>query len=174
MTRDETVAILRAIAASFPTFKPMDMTETVNVWHAMLEDQDGKLILAALKTYIRTNVTGFAPSIGQLMEIAMKLTSPDELTGQQAWALVVKAMRNSSYNAVDEFNKLPNAVQKAVGSPSKLSSMATNDGYNESVESSNFLRAYQQVRERENEIKKTSPDVLALMEKSVKRLEGNK
>ena len=42
--------------------------------------------------------------------------------------------------------------------------MATDESFNEQVASSNFMRAYRTVVNRENEIKKLSPDVMDLIE----------
>ncbi len=164
MTREETVTIIRAIKASYPTFKPDDLSETVNVWHMMLEDQDYRAVTMALKSYIRTNNSGFAPSIGQLMEYINNMTAPEQPTGTQAWGLVIKAIRNSGYNSLEEFAKLPETVQKAVGSPEQLRSMALSENFNESVESSNFMRSYQVILNREKELQKLSPDVLGIVQ----------
>lgn len=162
MTREETVTIIRAIKASYPTFKPDDLTETINVWYMMLEDQDYHVITMALKNYIRTNNSGFAPSIGQLMDHAHDISTPQELTGTEAWSLVMKAVRNSAYNSLKEFAKLPETVQKAVGSPEELASMAVDENFNEMVASSNFQRAYKVVCDRQKGIQKMPQEVQAL------------
>lgn len=164
MTREETKTIIRVLMAAYPNFKPESLTETVQIWHMMLEDVDYKLISLAVKSYIRTNNSGFAPSIGELTEQVNKITSPEEMTETKAWGLVMKAIRNSGYNSEEEFNKLPERIQKAVGSPKQLWSMATDESFNEQVASSNFMRAYRTVVTRENEIKKLSPDVMDLIE----------
>lgn len=164
MTREETVTIIRIIKDSYPTFKPDNITETVDVWHMMLEDQDGKVILMALKNYIRTNNSGFAPSIGQLMDYAQKITTPDELTGLEAWGLVMRAIRNSGYNYLKEFAKLPETVQKAVGTPEQLWNMAIDTNFNEAVEKSQFIKSYQIILTREKERGKMSADVLKLLD----------
>lgn len=164
MTRDETVTIIRAIKASYPTFKPDNISETVDVWHMMLDDQDYRAVSMALKSYIRSNNSGFAPSIGQLMEYVNNISTPDEMTGMQAWAMVRKAIRNSSYNSLSEFAKLPETIQKALGSPDQLRSMAIDENFNENVASSNFMRSYAVIVNREKELRKMSPDVLQLIE----------
>lgn len=164
MTKEETKNILRVLTAAYPNFKPENIVETVHIWHLLLEDMDYKLISMAVKSYIRANSSGFAPSIGELMEYANRLTSPEEMTETTAWGLVMKAIRNSGYNSEEEFNKLPERIQKVVGSPKQLWSMAIDENFNEQVASSNFMRAYRTVVNRENEMKKMSPDVMKLIE----------
>lgn len=69
MTREETVKIIRIMVDSYPNYKPNDISETVDVWQMMLEEYSYQQISQALKEYILTEKTGFAPSIGQLANL---------------------------------------------------------------------------------------------------------
>ena len=152
MTRDETVNIIRVMVDSYPNYKPNNLSETVDVWHTMLSDYDYSLVSMALKSYILSDTSGFAPAIGQLVAKMRSITQPQELNEMEAWSLVSKAIRNSIYNAADEYAKLPPIVQKAVGLPSQLMQWAIDDNYNESVVSSNFMRCYRIELAREKEL----------------------
>ena len=152
MTRDETVNIIRVMVDSYPNYKPNNLSETVDVWHTMLSDYDYSLVSMALKSYILSDTSGFAPAIGQIVAKMHAITQPQELNEMEAWSLVSKAIRNSIYNAADEYAKLPPIVQKAVGLPSQLMQWAIDDSYNESVVSSNFMRCYRIELAREKEM----------------------
>lgn len=152
MTRDETVNIIRIMVDSYPNYKPNNLSETVDVWHTMLSDYDYNLVSVALKSYILSDTSGFAPAIGQIVAKMHAITHPQELNEMEAWSLVSKAIRNSIYNAADEYAKLPPIVQKAVGLPSQLMQWAIDDSYNESVVSSNFMRCYRIELAREKEV----------------------
>ena len=152
MTRDETVNIIRIMVDSYPNYKPNNLSETVDVWHTMLSDYDYNLVSVALKSYILSDTSGFAPAIGQIVAKMHAITQPQKLNEMEAWALVSKAIRNSIYNAADEYAKLPPIVQKAVGLPSQLMQWAIDDSYNESVVSSNFMRCYRIELAREKEM----------------------
>ena len=152
MTRDETVNIIRVMVDSYPNYKPNNLSETVDVWHTMLSDYDYNLVSMALKSYILSDTSGFAPAIGQIVAKIHSITQPQELNEMEAWSLVSKAIRNSIYNAADEYAKLPPIVQKAVGLPSQLMQWAIDDSYNESVVSSNFMRCYRIELAREKEL----------------------
>ena len=152
MTRDETVNIIRVMVDSYPNYKPNNLSETVDVWHTMLSDYDYNLVSVALKSYILSGTSGFAPAIGQIVAKMHAITHPQELNEMEAWSLVSKAIRNSIYNAADEYAKLPPIVQKAVGLPSQLMQWAIDDSYNESVVSSNFMRCYRVELAREKEM----------------------
>lgn len=152
---------------SYPNYKPNDISETVDVWNVMLSDYDYNLVAMALKAYILSDTSGFAPSIGQLVGKIQSITQPQELSEMEAWALVSKAIRNSVYNSVEEFAKLPPLVQKAVGTPDNLKNWAMSDYSSiETVIQSNFIRTYRVVTNRQSEINRMSDDIKALIEKT--------
>lgn len=164
MTREETVKIIRIMVDSYPNYKPNDISETVDVWNMMLSDYDYNLVAMALKTYILSDTSGFAPAIGQLVAKIQTLTKPQELSEMEAWSLVSKAIRNSGYNSVEEFAKLPLLVQKAVGLPDQLRIWALDEDYNEQVVSSNFMRCYRNELARHEELSKMPSDAKALID----------
>lgn len=165
MTRDETIKLLMVIQSAYPNFKPPDKTVAVDTWYTMLRDMDYNVVQMGLRAYITSDTSGFAPSIGQLINTIYLTQNPQELNEMEAWALVSKALRNGYYGAAEEFNKLPPLVQKAVGSPDNLRNWSQTDTNSiENVVQSNFMRSYRLVVNRENEIKKMPADVRTLIE----------
>ena len=165
MTREETVKIIRIMVDSYPNYKPNNISETVDVWQMMLSDYDYKLVAMALKAYILSDTSGFAPSIGQLVGKIQTLTKPQELNEMEAWSLVCDALKNCGYNYVEEYEKLPPLVQKAVGLPSQLREWSLTENLNKEVIGSNFMRCYRIEVERQNEISKMPQNVRELLEK---------
>ena len=152
---------------SYPNYKPNNISEAVDVWHMMLSDYDYNLVAMALKAYILSDTSGFAPSIGQLVAKIQTISQPQELDGMTAWGLVSKALRNGTYGAVEEFNKLPPLVRQAVGMPDNLKNWATSDYQTiETVIQSNFLRTYETVVKRANEINRMPDNIKTLIEKT--------
>lgn len=168
MTREETVKIIRIMVDSYPNYKPNNISETVDVWQMMLSEYSYEQISVALKAYILSDTIGFAPSIGQLVAKIQTITQPQELSEMEAWSLVSKAIRNSSYNSVEEFAKLPPLVQKAIGLPDQLRTWAIDENYNEQVVSSNFMRCYRTELARNEELSKMPSDVKDLIENASK------
>lgn len=164
MTREETVKIIRIMVDSYPNYKPNDISETVDVWQMMLEEYSYQEVSVALKAYILSDDSGFAPSIGKLVSKIHTMTTPQELNEMEAWSLVYKAICNSTYNSVEEFSKLPPLVQKAVGLPENLREWAMTENLNHEVVSSNFMRAYKVVLAREKEISKMPSEVIQLIQ----------
>lgn len=154
MTREEMVKIIRIMVDSYPNYKPNEISETVDVWQMMLEEYSYQQVSLALKSYILSDNSGFAPSIGQLVDKMQIIQQPQELNEMEAWSLVSKAIRNSGYNSVEEFAKLPPIVQKAVGLPSQLRTWGLDENYNEEVVSSNFIKCYRAELAREWEFQK--------------------
>lgn len=167
MDREETKKIIRIMCASYPNYKPSDISETIDVWASMLSDYSYEHIAVALKSYIATDTSGFSPSIGQLIQKANSLVKKDgELNEIEAWTLVSKAIRNGYYGAEKEFEKLPPIVQKAVGSPAQLRMWATTDSKSiETVVASNFIKAYKTEVKRAEEYARLPEDVKAIMQK---------
>lgn len=123
----------------------------------------------ALKTYVHSDTSGFAPSIGQLINKLHEVQTPQELNEMEAWFLVSRALRNGYYGAVEEFNKLPPLVQKAVGSPDNLRNWALTDSKSiENVVQSNFMRSYRTVVNRAKEYQRMPKDIKALIESTNK------
>lgn len=169
MTRDETIKLLMVIQSAYPNFKPPDKTVAVDTWYTMLRDMDYNVVQMGLRAYITSDTSGFAPSIGQLINTIYTIQNPQELNEMEAWVLVSKALRNGYYGAADEFYKLPPLVQKAVGAPDNLRNWSqTNMESIENVIQSNFMRSYRTVMKREEEIKKMPVDVQVLIENTNK------
>lgn len=149
----------------YPNYKPNNLSETVDVWNMMLEEYSYSQISMALKTYVHSDTSGFAPSIGQLINKLHEVQSPQELNEMEAWMLVSRALRNGTYGAIEEFNKLPPLVQKAVGSPDNLRNWAQTDSESiENVVQSNFMRTYRTVVNRAKEYQKMPKDIQVLIE----------
>ena len=144
---------------SYPNYKPNNISETVDVWHMMLSDYDYNIVAMALKAYILSDTSGFAPSIGQLVAKIQTLTKPKELSEMEAWSLVKKAIRNSAYDYVEEFHKLPHIIQKCIGSAYQLKCWALDEDFNEQVASSNFARSYRTMVARQEEFLKMPQEI---------------
>ena len=166
MTREETVKIIRIMVDSYPNYKPNDLSETVDVWQMMLEEYSYQEVSIALKAYILSDDSGFAPSIGKLVSKIHTMTAPQELNEMEAWSLVYKAICNGTYNSVSEFEKLPPLVQKAVGLPDSLREWAMTENLNLEVVMSNFQRAYKAELKRHEELQKMPQNVRQLIEKA--------
>ena len=163
MTRDETINILMSVQAAYPNFRVPDKTIAVNTWHSLLEEYTYEQVNSAVKRYIQTNKSGFAPSIGQIIDQICVMYSNNDANEIAAWGVVLKALRNSTYHSEEEFNKLPLVIQKAVSSPGQLREWATMenlDGTGLNVIQSNFMRTYRLEIEREKELRRTNPMAL--------------
>ena len=151
----------------YPNYKPNNLSETVDVWQMMLDEYSYNQVSIALKAYVTSDTSGFAPSVGEIAAKIQLVSQPQELDGMTAWGLVSKALRNGTYGAVEEFNKLPPLVRQAVGMPDNLKNWATSDYQTiETVIQSNFLRTYETIVKRANEINRMPDNIKSLIEKT--------
>lgn len=84
--------------------------------------------------------------------INAELSNKEELTADEAWELVEKAIWNSpNHHAAAEFNKLPPLVRKAVGRPEQLRdwNLVFRRGTLRNEVESNFREAFRSVTEPE-------------------------
>ena len=164
VTRDETIELLMIVQAAFPNYKPPDKTVAVNTWFLMLSDYPYQQVQMALKAYIATDTSGFAPSIGQIIDKMQMINSHAEQNEMEAWSLVSKALRNGNYKSKEEFDKLPDLVKEAVGSPENIHNWAQSDIKSiESVIQSNFIKSYRLVVNRQKEIQKLPKEIKAMI-----------
>ena len=146
MNAEETKMLIRTMMTAWPNYRPEHLEDTVVLWANLLEPYPYPAILAALKAYIIGN-HAFAPSPGQIIAY---LPTKEHRSELEAWSLVRKALKNGNYGAEAEFEKLPEDVRKAVGSPEQIRAWAAApEEETETVMQSNFLRSYRAVRARE-------------------------
>ncbi len=171
MTKNEAGKLVYIIKSGYPQmyqrFTAGDLNDQISIWAAMLEDFTFSEAVAGLKMYMATDTKGFPPSPGQVIDQIRKIKRDprNEMSALEAWSLVRKALGNSYYNAESEFEKLPEPVKKAIGSPENLremSLMPINDV--ETVEQSHFIRAYDTAVKRAEEDAKIPKRVLAMIE----------
>lgn len=145
MSKSEVQKILAIVIASYPNYKPENMQVTLNVWHKAFEKFDYEVVSEGLMAYIVSDKSGFAPSIGQLIDYISKITVEENLNEMEAWNLVRRAIADSTYHAQERFDEFPEEVKKAVGSPSILRAMGMDRNYADGVAQSNFIKTYRSV-----------------------------
>ena len=165
MTNEEVKKIIGTMILAYPNYKPDNMTMLIELWKEMLSEYTYQQVAMALKAYIASDTSGFAPSIGQLVGKMQMINQPEELNEMEAWNLVSKAIRNGYYGAEEEFSKLPELVQKAVGSHEQLRQWAQTDIDSvENVIQSNFMRTYRTVAERSLNVSRMPVEVRKTIE----------
>lgn len=168
MTRPETLMLMSTLRAAYPMYYAKqgveDAKAAVNLWHMMFADDDAQLVSAAVKAFIATDTKGFPPVVGQIKAkldmILREAYGGGELTPMEAWGKVQKAIRNSSWHAQEEFDKLPDTIRAVLGGPSALRDYAMMDSETvNSVVASNFQRSFSARRDHVTEMRMLPADV---------------
>lgn len=149
MNKVEASQIIEIIGSLYTNYNPMNMELAVVGWQSIFADIPYKAVQAALFSYTRENEK-FPPTPGQIYSLLQNVTTTSP-TETEAWNMVLTAIKRSAYFARDEFDNLPEDIQKAIGSPEYLRSLAIADDANWSVESSNFYKNYRIIKERERQ-----------------------
>jgi len=141
MNREDIKRLLGMITITYPNFKLNDPALAVDVWHRILEPDDAQNIFDAFSVYARTDTSGFAPSPGKLhMMIADRLS--DEIDEGEIMTILTMASRNANYGFQDEFDKMPRALQKAVGSPTNIRNWGQMEQDQLNYTFNNIIKAY--------------------------------
>ncbi len=167
MTRQETVSILAILRAAFPSFykgmERKDLEGIVSLWNDMFRDDAANVVAGAVKALIATKTTGYPPTIGEVKEHVRRITKPREMTEQEAWARISKALRNSLYGSEEEFRKLPPVLQSVVHDPRQLREWAMMDEATvQSVVASNVQRSFRARAQQARDFEALPEDVKAL------------
>lgn len=173
----ETISILSVLKVAYPMFykniTKKEAEDIITLWTEMFADDDFNLVKTAVKAHIATDAKGFPPIIGQIKESLVKIIQPEQLTEQEAWNLVSKAIKNSAYHATEEFEKLPDILKQLVGSPSQLKEWGQMPVEQvQSVVASNLMRSYKAKAINEKENKALPNDVKALINQTTLSIEG--
>lgn len=169
MTVKEARKLIAVFMVTYPNYKPIDTELAATVWADATEEYSYEQVNMALKAYMKSSTSGFAPTPGQLIDKIHFITQPPDLNEVEAWSLVSNAIRRSAYDSAEEYAKLPPLVQKAVGLPSQLRTWAIDEEYNEQVVSSNFMRAYRAEVAREKEVSKMPAKVRKLIQNAYQK-----
>ena len=149
MNKTEASQIIEIIGSLYTNYNPMNMELAVVGWSSIFADIPYSEVQAALFSYTRENEK-FPPTPGQIYSLLKNVTSTDP-TEAEAWNMVLTAIKRSTYFAQEEFDNLPEDIQKAIGSPEYLRSLAMAEDANWGVESSNFYRNYRTIKERKRQ-----------------------
>lgn len=168
MTREDTIKILAVLRGAYPAFyrdiTKQEAESTISLWAAMFDEEPCELVGAAVKAFIAGDSKGFPPAIGQIKELIRKITQPEEMTEQEAWSYVSKALRNSTYGSEEEFAKLPKEVQVVVHDPGQLRQWAMSPADEvETVIASNFMRSFRAKQKATKEYLALPTEVKRLM-----------
>lgn len=156
MTRNQTIQVLKILKKAYPNFykgfSKEDSKDAIDLWTTMFEDEDVFTVANAVKAHIAMDEKGFPPVIGQIKSKIQSLSRKSIVTEFEAWEKVKNAVRNSLYNSGEEYAKLPENIQKLIGSSSTLREWAMLDiSELDTVVRSNFMRSYRAGVEYEKE-----------------------
>lgn len=151
MTREETKMIIKMLSSvyrsEFSRLTKEEVSEMLDTWTFLLEDEDANKIATVTKAYLKSNTNAFMPTPAMLINMAYELFTPKGMTEQEAWNVLYKAICNSGYNAKYEYDHLPSEIKPLV-TPEQMHDWAIDNNPNWNVTSSNFMRSF---RERERQ-----------------------
>ena len=169
MTKQEVVKLFALISTAYPRSDAFRRAtpDAVEMWAMCLEDIPFEVVQ---KAFVAHSVNSeFPPSIAEIRRYALAGIADNRDTAEEAWALVLKALKNSTYNSVEEFDKLPDICKRCVGSAQVLKSWAVSeDESTVSVARAQFLNAYRVMDSRERERAMMPPSIRDALDEAMK------
>lgn len=159
MTIKDARKLIAVFMVTYPNYKPIDTELAAATWADAMSEYTYEQVSVALKMYLKTSTSGFAPTPGQLIEKIQVVTQPELLSETEAWTIVRSSLSRCGYYSVEEFEKFPPIIQKAVGSPSQLRVWALDPDYNEGVVSAQFGRVYRTLAEKQKDFDKMPSNI---------------
>lgn len=182
MTKQEMAQLMAMLKEFYPAYykdrTPEQTQVAARLWYDLFAEHNGNAVLAAAKAFIVNDKKGFPPAPGQIMDYLHKINNPNKESAEEVWnKYVLPALRNSGYEYNEEFAKLPNKIQRIVGSATVLRDwgMIETSQLN-TVVKSNFLRSFEGCARDREEMEKLPVSVKDFVEQiaggmDVKRLE---
>lgn len=171
MTVQDTGKVMDILKGAYPNWNATK--NTAIVWAQMFSDDPVELVLAAVKSYIASDTSGFAPVVGQIKKIMIDLQM-DDMNENEAWSLIRRAISNGIYGSVEEYKALPPILQKVVGSPDQLTEWAMLTDGLDTVVASNVMRSYRKELDRQRFERALPGDVRLALGSAVKMIGGTK
>lgn len=164
MNKREVVELMTVLQANYPdSFKGQSdavVGAKVALWYDMFKNYPKEIVHAAAVAFMATDTKGFMPNVGQINEQIQRMNRKDDRTPDEAWRLVYRAIRNSTYWAAEEFAKLPEDIQRFVGHPDQLKEWALMEAdVVQSVIASNFQRSFKVRQENDRDFAKLPVEV---------------
>lgn len=168
MTREEVQKILAVIDVTFSNFNPDNLTATIDAWHLFLEDYSYEDINMALKIFVRTSDSGFAPNPSQLIGVLNKSKALAMETEVDVWREVRPAIRNGLYHFQEEYDKLSPMAKKMVGDAQQLREWAMLPSEDiDTVVQSNFKSRFNTMQKRDKELNAMPMEVRQMIEEKM-------
>ena len=152
MERSEFGVLVKGMKAVYSDPKFLADADAFNVWYEFFKDDDYMMVQAAVQKYMANNE--FPPTIAGIRKHMAQITeAANEMSEGYAWSLVYKAICNSNYGAKEEFAKLPEVCQQAVGRYENLKewAMLSSDEVGTVIQSQ-FLRSFRNAKKTHDEM----------------------
>lgn len=164
MNSKESSQVISIIGSIYTNYKPANYDIAIEAWRSIFHDVPYNVVVGALYSYAKSS-NEFPPTPGQINEIIQQAVDKNFVPESEAWNMVILAIRNGAYGADEEYDKLPEDVQQAIGGSHYLHELALSEDVNWGVESSNFYRNLRSVRERQKNVENIPNSVKNLIEK---------
>lgn len=118
MNKEETAKVLAILSSAYNTTAD---DVKISTWQMMFANEHIDDVTAAVMFFIENDEKGYMPSVAQIKQTIRRLFGAGSKIDQhELYKTIERAVSNSTYNSVEEYNALPPLAQRIVGSPSAM------------------------------------------------------
>ena len=171
MSRDEFSTLVKGMKAVYTSPGFIPDKAAFDVWYGLLNDLPYSIAAAAVQSWMCTQSK--SPTIADIRLKAQSLRKQEELTEMEAWTrYVLPAIKRGAYDYREAWENMPESIQRCI-TPEWIHDRALSADFNESVESSNFMRSYRMVTQQNTQKALVHKRVRELVEDAVKKIGVN-
>lgn len=147
MTKKEMAEIISMMQLNYPdSFRDKSdkaVNGVINLWFMQFRDDEYMDVLTAVMAHIATDTNRYMPPVGVIKDKLVEIRTGEQMTEVEAWNIVRNAIRSYSWDAQEQFEKLPPVLQRLVGSANQLVEWGQMPAKEiATVVASNFQRSY--------------------------------
>lgn len=146
MNRNEVKVVMAIMEVSYPHWMMKQTDESMKImldlWSELLAEDNAQHVIRAVKTIIQTDIREYPPNIAQIRTKVYDMTHDADTSENEAWGLVMKALKNSIHHSIEEYAKLPKDVQMVVTAEQLKEWAQIEVDQLNTVIASNFMRSY--------------------------------
>ena len=145
MNKKETVKILGYLRANYTLNPGTNADMVVAVWHDTFKEIDYETVYEAVKEFTikdRNHNFNQFPGVGQIIGIISDWHKSTLESSEEAWKKVMRSAGNGRNYSKEEFQKLPENIQNALGVSSVLRELADANSYEVQKIKHEFIEKY--------------------------------
>jgi hypothetical protein len=152
LKKEDIIYGIKILTSSGYEYRGTDISVMIDVWFTIFKDCTREMFINAIAMFMANDTKNFFPAPGQIRQYIVLTNTKRKRKYTDIWAEIRKAISNSTYYSIEQFELLSCEAKEIVRDHSNLRRWAMDEDFNESVIYSNLQKIYNDNQRREEEI----------------------